>query len=395
MLAIVLCVLQVDASQVYGKDEETRLGRRSGKCGKLKTVIIQDEEFPPSLEDLPELDTNHPQVLMTHTGSEGGDPERAMGHRVLSMSPLLFVVATVWTREHNRVCSILHKEHPSWDDERLYQTARLVVTGEMLKVTLEDFMQHLTQYRVDLKYRPELLRGTSHQYGYRVSQEFNLLHLWLTMLPDQIKVVHKTYNMADLLNSNNRIVLEHTFDGFVETLVHTNAGQPKHRNHGKALGNIGKAVINRARQLHLQSFNNYRRKFRLLPYTSFQELVGEPALAKKLEEIYMDIEALELYPGLLLEKAGKAIVPPTMLALSSHWIVTAILSNPIGSPHWWKPSTFGGEVGMSIVKKATLERLFCQNMKSQCRSLEVSFTVPKSKSTEIGPYLGGKNDPHC
>nr|CAD7452320.1 unnamed protein product [Timema tahoe] len=395
-------------------------------------------------------------------GSEDIDPKRAMGHRVLSASPLLFVVATIWTREHNRVCRILHEEHPSWDDERLYQTARLVVTGvrivlitflahnpsftlspwEMLKVTLEDFMQHLTQYRVYLKYRPELLRGTSHQYGYRVSQEFNLLHLWLTMLPDQIKVIHKTYNMADLLNSNNRIVLEHTFDGFVETLVHTNAGKPKHRNHGKALSNIGKAVIKRARQLHLQSFNNYRRKFRLLPYTSFQELVGDPALAKKLEDIYVDIEALELYPGecglrsfpkrnvdrsmfasvcqnifskpsqefyklctplkiitfvtgLLLEKAGKAIVPPTMLALSSHWIVTAILSNPIGSPDWWKPSTLGGEVGMSIVKKATLERLFCQNMKSQCRSLEVIFTVPKSKSTEIGPYLGAKNDPNC
>ena len=37
--------------------------------------------------------------------------------------------ATIWMREHNRVCDILKGEHPDWDDEHLFQTAKLVVMG--------------------------------------------------------------------------------------------------------------------------------------------------------------------------------------------------------------------------------------------------------------------------
>lgn len=37
-------------------------------------------------------------------------------------------------REHNRVCDVLKKEHPEWNDDRLFETARLIITGmEILK----------------------------------------------------------------------------------------------------------------------------------------------------------------------------------------------------------------------------------------------------------------------
>ena len=49
----------------------------------------------------------------------------------------MYVMSTIWLREHNRICDILLAEHPDWDDERLYQTAKLIVLAENLKITVE------------------------------------------------------------------------------------------------------------------------------------------------------------------------------------------------------------------------------------------------------------------
>lgn len=54
----------------------------------------------------------------------------AIGHELFGLVPGLSLYATIWLREHNRVCDILKEEHPTWDDEQLFQTARLIIIGE-------------------------------------------------------------------------------------------------------------------------------------------------------------------------------------------------------------------------------------------------------------------------
>ena len=63
---------------------------------------------------------------------ESVPPEQrlAIGNEVFGLVPGLSVYATIWLREHNRLCDILKEEHPTWDDEQLFQTARLIVIGE-------------------------------------------------------------------------------------------------------------------------------------------------------------------------------------------------------------------------------------------------------------------------
>ena len=39
------------------------------------------------------------------------------------------MINTIMLREHNRVCGVLKKEHPEWDDEQLFQTAKMVILG--------------------------------------------------------------------------------------------------------------------------------------------------------------------------------------------------------------------------------------------------------------------------
>lgn len=57
-----------------------------------------------------------------------------------------------------------------------------------------------------------------------------------------------------------------------------------------------------------------------------------------------------------------------------------LMANPVCSPKYWRPSTFGGDVGFKIVKESSLEKLFCQNIPGPCPV--VQFKVPNFKFGE-------------
>lgn len=84
--------------------------------------LVNGEMYPPTVSEVP--------VHMVYP--EGFPPENrlAIGQEVFGILPGLTMYATIWLREHNRVCDILKAEHPTWDDEQLFQTARLIIIGE-------------------------------------------------------------------------------------------------------------------------------------------------------------------------------------------------------------------------------------------------------------------------
>lgn len=61
----------------------------------------------------------------------------AVGQEVFGLVPGLMMYATIWLREHNRVCDVLKQEHPEWDDERLFQTSRLILIGKQQEERIE------------------------------------------------------------------------------------------------------------------------------------------------------------------------------------------------------------------------------------------------------------------
>lgn len=98
-------------------------------------------------------------------------------------------------------------------------------------------------------------------------------------------------------------------------------------------------------------------------------------MASELEELYGHIDAMELYPGLLVEKPRpNAIFGETMVEMGAPYSLKGLLGNAICSPEYWKPSTFGGKVGFEIVNTASLQKLVCRNVKGPCPT--VSFHVP-------------------
>lgn len=70
----------------------------------------------------------------------------AVGHEAFGLVPGLMMYATIWLREHNRVCDVLKEVHPDWDDERLFQTTRLILIGTLFWLLHETFS--VMQFRV-------------------------------------------------------------------------------------------------------------------------------------------------------------------------------------------------------------------------------------------------------
>ena len=83
--------------------------------------MIDGEVYPPTTQEVP--------VAMSYPSSVPPSQRLALGQEVFGLLPGLTLYSTLWLREHNRVCDVLKEVHPTWGDEQLFQTTRLIVIG--------------------------------------------------------------------------------------------------------------------------------------------------------------------------------------------------------------------------------------------------------------------------
>merc|ERR1711962_1088968 len=105
----------IDASTVYGSEEEIAHELRTFVNGKLKVTQL----------DLLPVDDN--------------GVEKAGDHRVNEM-PGLAVMHTLFVREHNRLAKLIKLKNPYWDDEKIYQNARRIMIAQHQSITYGEFL---------------------------------------------------------------------------------------------------------------------------------------------------------------------------------------------------------------------------------------------------------------
>lgn len=88
-------------------------------------------------------------------------------------------------------------------------------------------------------------------------------------------------------------------------------------------------------------------------------LTGEKEIAKQREDFYGDVNAVELIVGVMLQKRFRfdSVFSAIALQILSLFSMKGLMGNPICRPKYWKPSTFGGEVGFNIIKTTSLKTL--------------------------------------
>ena len=138
-----------------------------GKKGLLKYQIINGEVWSPFLYDdelqkKKEFSTlDEPQGFLTATGMQTKEEQEkkkkhifAFGGARANLIPNISAWNVLLLREHNRIAGEIEKSEPSWDDERVFQTARNTLLAMYLKLVVEEYINHITKYDVDFTVDP-------------------------------------------------------------------------------------------------------------------------------------------------------------------------------------------------------------------------------------------------
>lgn len=95
--------------------------------------------------------------------------------------------------------------------------------GETIKIVIEDYVQHLSNYHYKLLFNPELLFGEQFQYQNRIAVEFNHLYHWHPLMPDEFNINGTKYNLKDFM-FHPEIVVKHGMREFVDSMSRQRAG---------------------------------------------------------------------------------------------------------------------------------------------------------------------------
>jgi prostaglandin-endoperoxide synthase 2 len=186
---------RIDLSNLYGSEEYITRELRLKKDGKLKTQKIKVGDvlcdFPPKItfkkEDIQDDECRQSVIQMFYpkdwTEEQAVEKIYALGHPRFNLHFGLAVLNTLFLREHNSVASMLKLENDDWDDERIFQTTRLILIAMLSKMVVEDYITHIVfEPNFYLEFRPEMFFDTKFQYQERAHFEFNYLYSLIRIL---------------------------------------------------------------------------------------------------------------------------------------------------------------------------------------------------------------------
>ncbi len=318
-----------DGSQIYGSDQETQTRLRSLVDGKMR--LNEDGTLP--------------------IGKSGVEDTGFRRNWWVGMS----ILHTVFVHEHNAICDRLQVSYPQWDDNRLFNVARLINAAVMAKIhTVEwtpailpnpglnaalnanwfGILTNLLQRGKDRKTlaeinvnNPELggVVGNSidkHGQPYGLTEEFTEVYRLHSLLPESLQIrkmgdeaaqeipfaasrqagarkLTGQFGIANLLYSfgtqHPGALVLNNYPRFMQELSIP----------GNPLFDMGAVDILRARERGVPRYNEFRRQLGMNPIRSFDDLTDEKDQVKKLKEVYgeqpEDVEKLDLLVGTLSE----------------------------------------------------------------------------------------------
>ncbi|MGH9263838.1 MAG: peroxidase family protein, partial [Acidimicrobiales bacterium] len=298
----------------------------------------------------------------------------AMGVEVerVNVQPGYVMLNVLCLREHNRLCALLADAYPSWDDERLFQTARNVVMVEVVKIVIDEYINHISPYH--FRFVTDPLSFTDENW-YRLNWmtvEFSLVYRWHSMLPATIRHRGEPIPVAQSLWNNDMILGQGLGAMFAETSDQP-AGLLQLFNTPDFLLPVELASVKLGRLAKLRSYNDYREILQYPRVTAFDQISSDERIQDALARVYGHVDNVELYPGLYAEDGRKnSALPPMVGRLVAIDAFSQALTNPLLSEHVFNPETFSPVGWEEIMNLESLSELVHRNIPAGPRH-RVSF----------------------
>eukprot|EP01080_Neovahlkampfia_damariscottae_P012862 gene12862-7207_t len=363
---------RLDLSNLYGSNLKITNSLRLKQDGKLKSQKIEIKgcicEFPPKLSfktsDLGDDEVSEDIVKMNYPSNfSKEDIEKnifAMGGKNLNLHFGLIMIQTYWLREHNSVCESLKKQNPSWNDERLFQTSRLILIGELSKCIVEDFLNHILGHQgFHLKFDPTEFFNAGIHFEERFHHEENYLFNYHSMMPESIILNEKELKF-ETLNFKTDLVKELGLEEILNSTVATEVGYFGLRNTPKQLINEEIKILLHSRLFKTQSYCAYKRFFEDEDIVDFDDITSDEELQKLLEIVYGNVKNVDYYIGLLAEDHKDGISGDLMQFQFAIYTLSNVFSNPICLEKNWNEKTFT-KFGFERIKSTNFLDLINRN----------------------------------
>lgn len=351
---------QIDLCQLYGLTPAMTAALRlhddtPGRRGRLVSVVTETGEWAPPLFDdtgariagfeaLPDpvkLPPTLPVPKKRTLFAFGG--ERANSN--------LFTAAvnTLFLREHNRLSAILERDIPTWDDERVFETARNINIVQLIRIVVQEYINHISPYWLQLLADPAPAYRAAWNRPNWIPVEFNLLYRWHSLIPADISWQGQSVPIADCQFDNARPLAEGLASAFTSASA-TQAWAIGLFNTVPMLTPVELASVKQGRDNRLASYNDYRVNAHYPRVTRFEQISSDPAVVDGLRRLYGDVDRIEFFVGLFAEDLPpRSAVPPLIGRMVAADAFSHALTNPLLAPAVYHAATFT-QAGLDIIE---------------------------------------------
>jgi prostaglandin-endoperoxide synthase 2 len=341
----------IDLLPLYGVNPAWTQQLRAHEGGRLKSQRIGGAEFPPYLYENGVKKPEFSEIQVVRT--EQIPPERldtlfAAGSDTTNSQVGFVLLNTLFLREHNRIAGLLASEYPGWDDERLFQTARNIMIVLLIKIVIEEYINHITPYHFRLMADPVPFKNERWNRPNWMAIEFNLLYRWHGLIPTTLHMAGAHEPIWRTV-FNPALVVEHGVAQLCEDASRQRAGRVGVRNTAPGLREVELAGIREARAVALAPYNDYRELAKFPRVTDFDQISSDPVIQQGLRDLYGHVDRIEFFPGLFAEDARPNSVLPSLIGrMVGVDAFSQALTNPLLAPRVFNEQTFSPQ-GMEII----------------------------------------------
>jgi len=316
----------IDASMVYGSDMVTAMALRQQVNGDMRMSpegLLMKNTFGLSMDN----PLNLPQSDLFAAGDI-----RVNEHAGLT------ALHTLFSREHNRLTAQLRQQHPSWNDEQLYQRARKLVGAMVQVITYNEWLPALLGPAAPgpgSGYDPTVMPSIDNEFStalYRVGH---------TMINPELPRVQNnnlpapggSFALASAF-FNPSLVADGTELNFflkglcahemqmVDTRVIEDVRDFLFGPPGAGGLDLAALNIQRGRDHGLADYNMLRQGYGLAPVQAFAEITSDVGTVNQLEMLYGNVNDIDPWIGAMAEDhlPGAAVGELVAAALAKQFV---------------------------------------------------------------------------